>query len=557
MGGRWHLLPTSEASSPANRLITIPDGLPRLTLGWDVAVWASTYLRHPNGVRAGKPWEFIPSQVRFLVHWYAVDEDGRWLYHHGVRRLPKGSGKSPFAALMALAELCGPVRVHDLDVKAGVVVGKQVDMPLVQIAATAESQTANTMRMVRAFAPKGSQVVRDHALDPGKVKYYRAPEGTLEVITASETAAEGAESTFVVADETEHWRPSNGGPALMATLVDNLTKSGSRLMETCNAWEPGRETVAESSYEAWLAQEEHRTKARMRILYDARIAPPETELDDEQSLRSALQFVYDDCWWQDLEPIIGRVWDIRARPDDSRRKYLNQPTAAVDAWVTPQEWAALARPEVVVADGEPVVLFFDGSKSGDATALIGCRLEDGHVFTPGVWEVDNTAHESGITVDASDVDRVVSQTFDRYNVVAFFADVREWESFALTEWPRRHGPSLKLWAAPNARPPQAVAWDMRGHSYEFAKAVEACHADIVTKSFTHDGHSAVSRHVANARRKPYRDAVTIGKSSPHSPRKIDAAVAVVGARMVRRMVLGSNTRYRKGGNREKRRVVVM
>jgi hypothetical protein len=37
-------------------------------------------------------------------------------------------------------------------------------MPLVQIVATAESQTANTMRMVRAFAPKGSKVVVEHGL---------------------------------------------------------------------------------------------------------------------------------------------------------------------------------------------------------------------------------------------------------------------------------------------------------------------------------------------------------------------------------------------------------
>lgn len=546
---------TSAQSSPVSRLVTIPEDLPRLTLGWQVAEWAAKYLRHPNGLRAGQPWEFIPSQLRFLVWWYAVDDEGRWLYHHGVRRLPKGSGKSPFAALLALAELCGPVRVRDLDAAKGIVVGKQVDMPLVQIAATAESQTANTMRMVRAFAPKGSRIARDHGLDPGKTKYYRAPEGTLEVITSSETAAEGAESSFVVADETEHWKPSNGGPSLMSTLVDNLTKSGSRLLETCNAWEPGLETVAEGSYDAWVAQEEARTRARMRILYDARMAPPDTNLADEQSLRSALEFAYGDCWWQDIDPIIGRIWDVRARTDDSRRKYLNQPTASRDAWVTPQEWAKLADPTITVADDEAVVLFFDGSKSRDATALIGCRVDDGHVFTLGVWE-PNPAHDSPETVDVADIDRAVLQAFDRYHVVAFFADVREWESFALTEWPRRHGHDLKVWAAPQARPPQVIAWDMRGHSYDFAKATEACHADIVEEKFTHDGDSRTARHVGNARRRPYRDAVAIGKESPDSPRKIDAAVCVIGVRMVRRMALGSGKKMKRAGSGQ-RKVVVL
>jgi hypothetical protein len=48
-------------------------------------------------------------------------------------------------------------------------------MPLVQIAATAESQTANTMRMVRAFAPKGSKVVEEYGLDPGKTATTSCP----------------------------------------------------------------------------------------------------------------------------------------------------------------------------------------------------------------------------------------------------------------------------------------------------------------------------------------------------------------------------------------------
>ncbi|WP_157472648.1 hypothetical protein [Frankia sp. EAN1pec] len=53
----------------------------------------------PNGPRAGRPFQFTPGQMRFVLWWYAVDDEGRWLFHHGVRRLAKGSGKSPFAAV--------------------------------------------------------------------------------------------------------------------------------------------------------------------------------------------------------------------------------------------------------------------------------------------------------------------------------------------------------------------------------------------------------------------------------------------------------------------------
>lgn len=87
--------------------------------------------------------------------------------------------------------------------------------------------------------------------------------------------------------------------------------------------------------------------------------------------------------------------------------------------MTQQQWTKLADPTITVADGDEVVLFFDGSTSRDATAPVGCRVDDGHVFTLGVWEPD--PHNPDETVDAPDVDRVVQQTFDRFDVVGFFA----------------------------------------------------------------------------------------------------------------------------------------
>lgn len=547
----------STATGPADRLDTLPSGAPEFTLGHWAIWWAEEHLIQPNGPRAGQAFRFTPRQKRFLLWWYAVDPDGRWLFHRAVRRLAKGSGKSPFAAVLALIEFCAPVRLAHLDIdKAdprlcewGWTVGKPVDLPLVQIAATAESQTSNTMRMVRAFAPKRSKVVEAHGLDPGKTKYYKLPEGTLEVITSSFTAAEGAEASFVVADETEHWKPANGGVELASTLIDNLAKSGSRMLETANAWIPGQDSVAEDSYADWIAQEEGRTRGDTKVLYDAVIAPPDTDLADPASLRAALELVYEDCWWQDVTPIMERIWAPSAKPADSKRKYLNWPAAATDAWIEPQEWDRLALPGLVVADGDEIVLFFDGSKSRDATALIACRVEDGHVFVPGdehdgIWEPDRR-NDPTVTVDADDVDRVVRQTFDRYDVAAFFADVREWESWTLSTWPNEYGEQLRMWAVPSGKPPQAIAWDMRSHKDEFAKAAEACHDEIVEGAFTHDGDSRLARHVHNMRRRPYKDMVSVGKESPDSPNKIDAGICVIGVRMVRRMYLGSGGRKRE------------
>jgi len=535
--------PTSQSTptvSPADRLVTLPSGAPALTLGYGVAAWMERWLVQPNGPRARSPFRLVDSQLRFLAWWYAVDEAGYWLYQHAVRRLAKGSGKSPFAAALALAELCGPVRLDDFDPRIpGGCRGRRMDMPWVQIAATAESQTANTMRMVRAFAPKGSEIVRQFQLDPGKTIYYAVPEGKLEVITSSSTAAEGAEASFVIADETEHWKPSNGGPELARTLADNLAKSGSRMLETSNAWVPGGGTVAELSWDAWLAQEEGRTSPDARILYDARLAPSSvTAWSPDEELRAGLEHVYGDCFWVDLRAIMGRIRNLTSDPDDSRRKYLNRPTVSSGAWLDPQDWSDCTDAARVVADSDPIALFFDGSKSDDATALVGCDIASGHLFVLGCWERPFGPAGEGWEVDRVDVDRTVRAVHAVRDVVAFFGDVREFESY-VDAWGQEFGDRYVVDAS-GGKERHAVAWDMRAHVREFTAAAERLKIDVLGRQVTHDGDSRLARHVGNAVVAPNRWGVSISKESRESPRKIDLAVCAAGARMVRRLVLASD-----------------
>lgn len=550
------------SEAPASRLSTLPEGEPELTLGWEAILWAESWLLQPNGPRAGMKLRFTRDQMRFLLWWYAMNPDGQWLFQHGVRRLAKGSGKSPFAAVLALIEFCAPVRLARKDSRLeGGCTGKPVDMPLVQIAATAESQTANTMRMVRALAPKGSAVVAEYGLDPGKTRYYKLPEGTLEVITSSVTASEGAESSFIVADETEHWKPSNGGPDLQATLEDNLAKSGSRMLETSNAWVPGIGCVAETTWDAWVAQEEGRLRDEGgRILYDARMAPPDVLADDVESLTDALRWIYGDCDWKrgddgeiDVRAILKRIWSPRAKWSESRRKYLNRPTVSEEAWIEPEAWEAIPDRVRKVESGEEIVLFFDGSKSRDATALVGCCVSDGHVFVPRtvdglptIWEPDLAIDDDVVPVEK--VDLAVRHVFDTHNVKAFFADVQEWESFVKITWPQAFADRLDIMSVPAGKDPQQIAWDMRSNTFDFTRACELAEAEIGEKSFTHDGNAILARHVGNARRRPNRHGVSIGKESKDSPLKIDAAVCMIGARMVRSRLLAAPRKKKRSGN---------
>lgn len=581
-----------DATAPADRLDTLPpwpwdvtatdpssihyDPAAPRTLGWHAIAWAEAAawsgfpglpdgwrgLIQPNGPRARRPFRYTPRQRRFYLWFYALDDEAQWLFAKAVRQLAKGSGKSPFAGAHALTEMLAPVRLATFrDTAPGGCESREVDMSLVQIAATAESQTKNTMRMVRAFAPKGSHVAEFYHLDPGLTRYYGLGERALEVITSSVGAAEGAESSFVVQDETEHWVPSNHGPALAATLDDNLAKSGARSLSTCNAWDPGGGSVAETDHESWLLQEEGRLidEAGL-VLYDSLMTPPGLDWTSPAEVQGALEVVYADCEWKyptdadgdplpgsrpDVRPLIKRIYSPRSKLNDSIRKYGNRPTAAADAWLELEQWQVLADPDRVVADGEAVALFFDGSKSDDATALVGCCISDGHVFTVGVWEPQFEAYD---VVPVNDVDLAVARAFQRWDVHGFFADVREWESFAKVSWPEAYGDGLKVHAVPGGKDPQAIAWDMRSTVREFTVACELALAEIEDRSFTHDGDARLGRHVGNARARSNRHGVSIGKEAPDSPKKIDAAVCMVGARMVRRMVLAApEPRGKKAG----------
>lgn len=525
--------------APRDRTVTIPDGVPELTLGWEAIHWAVKYLRQPDGENAGRRWEFIESQVRFLLWWYAIDNRGRWLYYHGVRRYPKGAGKSPFAAVLSLIELLAPVRLARFDSRViGGCTGRKVGMPLIQIAATSHDQAnVNTMRMVRALLPEKSRIRSDYKVETGKTIFYVPGGGQLMVITSSPTTEEGALVTFGILDQTESFLPGNGGVELAEVLDRNVGKSGSRLLETSNAWEPGKESVAETTFDTWVAQEEGRLRGRGRILYDARMAPADTDFEDDDSLYRGVAHAYGDAWWVDIDDIVqNRILSPRTALDVSKRFYLNWPEDAEDAWTTQQLWARMADPSFYIADGDDIALGFDGSRVSDATALIGCHIETGYVFTLGVWEPGTSK-----AIPYDEVDFVINDVKRRWNVCAFFADVKEWEESTKVTWRRLFEDSLLIWSVPGGRDPQPVAWDMRSHVSEFTAAAEMVNAEIENEppAFRHDGDSMLGRHVINARRRPNRFGISIGKEAPKSERKIDACVAMIIARHARRLVLAS------------------
>lgn len=512
---------TSTGSRSADPVLTLPPQ-PGLSLAPVVLDWCQEYIRQPDGPDAGEPWRFTTEQRRFLWYLYAVDDRGRFVWSRAVLRRAKGWGKTPMMAALAIAELCGPVRYDGLDAD-GRPVGKPASMPWVQIAGVSEKQTTNTMSMVLAMIAE-SPVIDDYGLDPGLTRVFSANSGRLEPITASAPTAEGARPTFCVLDETHLWVQANGGHKLAEVIRRNLGKSRdgmARSVETTNAHEMGVESVAERSYDAWQKQTTGQFKGST-ILYDSREAPPTVDIGDDADLVAGLELAYGDSSWVDLERVVDEVHDPGTPPEVSRRFYLNHLVTFEDAWVSPQEWDALAL-DLPVPDRELVALGFDGSLTDDHTALVGCVVDTGHLFEVKVWV---PRPETG--VDRSDVDLVVRQSIDRWDVVGLYADLHPWESY-IDAWGEEFGHDLT--AKASLRHP--VAWDMRSRLKEFVVGCESLQRAIVDGAVTHCGSTMFRRHVHNARRAPTRWGISVRKEHRESPHKIDSVPAAVLARLAR------------------------
>lgn len=525
--------------------------IPERTLGWGILNWWANYLRSPDGRGF-----FLPTleQTRFALHLYAVNEDGTYTYPSATLRRCKGWGKNPFSAAIALAELCGPVSFSHFDLR-GEPVGKERFAAWVTAVACSHDQTRNLFSMFPVLIT--DKLRQQYKLEVCKTIIYSGAGGRIESCTASATSLEGNRPTFVIQDETQLWQESNGGHALANAISGNVTKvHGSRKLSLCNAHIPGEDSVAERDYDAFQLVKAGQA-FDVGVLYDSLEAPADTPVseipslkDDPQGyelgvakLREGIEVARGDSVWLPVDEILDAVMDVRNPVTESRRKHLNQLNAAEDSWIAPYEWDAVADPAAVLAKGERVTLGFDGSKSGDWSALVACRIDDGCLFLIKAWNPEVYGGE----VPRTDVDAVVRSCFERFDVVAFRADVHMFESY-VDAWGRDFKRVLKV----NASPGNPVAFDMRGQvKKRFALDCERFLDAVLEREMTHDGNPVLRQHVLNARRNPTNfDAVTIRKASKDSSKKIDAAVCGV-------LAFGARQEYLMSRKARSRRVSVI
>ena len=233
-------------------------------------------------------------------------------------------------------------------------------------------------------------------------------------------------------------------------------------------------------------------------------ADPAADIDDRDAWRQANPCFDRPGFAAALEFDRGRL------PEHEFRRFrLGQWTATDQAWLPYGAWAACAAP----GRGTPpprsrVWLGFDGSYSGDSTALVGVT-EDLHVFVVGCWE---NPGRPGWRVPRAQVQESVAEAFDTWKVAELLCDPPYW------------GAEIAEWAA---RWPDRVVEFPTFSRARMAPACTTFYSGVMERALTHDGDPRLARHVSNAvvKSSPLGDFIT--KADKDSPAKIDLAVAGV------------------------------
>jgi hypothetical protein len=495
--------------------------LPERTLGWQVAGWCAEYLSGEGSTdEEPVPWKFTKEQLRFVLWWYAVDEEGEFVYRTGVLQRLKGWGKDPLLAVISLVEFVGPSRFSHWDEKTDEPVGKAHPQAWVQITAVSQEQTTNTM----AYLPilMSDKLIRTYGIKAG-AELIRADRGRkrLQAVTSSYRAIEGKRTTFTLLNETHHWIAGNGGHKMYETIDGNATKMNSRYLAITNAYLPGEDSVAERMRDAYNAFLEGKA-ADVGAIYDSIEAHPLTPLTPE-ALMIVIPKIRGDAVWLNPKAIIKSVLNLTISASRSRRMYLNQIVAEEDAVYGPAEWDALRDYELSLQPGDEIVLGFDGGKTDDSTALVAIRIRDMAVFLLGLWERPDGEAGQGWQVPRALVDSEVHDAFRLFSVQGFFADVNLWESY-ISEWDEAYSEGLAV-RSPLGK--DAIGWDMRASQKTSTMAHERLMRTIFDGKLKHDGDLKLRRHVLNARRRVNNYGVSFGKESKDSPKKVDAYAALM------------------------------
>jgi hypothetical protein len=485
------------------------------TLGHAAIEWAMLNLVHAV---TGLPWVPLPEHERFIETYYEIDEHGDWRYSRAYMRRARGTAKSPLAAVLSAIELCGPCRFGGWDEDTFPIAIPE-PAPWCQIMATSVPQTRAIFDIVaNSFSP---QAIMDYGLEIGKEQITKAssPRGRLEVIPNNARALRGARPTFIAVDETSELVSGNGGHASITRIDGNLDKNPggrARRLDLSNAYVPGEDSVAERVTVAWGKQVQ--AWGYSHVLLDSLEADPNLRLTDEDELREAIRQSSGDATWLNVERLVRTAKDPDKAVSHFRREHLNQITSEEDSLISAQAYDRRATCTALLP-GEKIVLGFDGSLSGDGTALVAYRMSDRSFHLLHYQEPDPL--EPDWKVDEEAVDDAFRAAMAKYTVLAAGCDVHPFESWVLA-WNRDFGAKMKAEASTSG----PLIRDNRAARRDLTLGCESLVGEINSEKIGFAENSVQMRqHWLNAKKAENRYGISFRKETKNSVRRVDVVAA--------------------------------
>jgi phage terminase large subunit-like protein len=419
-----------------------------------------------KGHGAGKPLKLQTFQRQILKSLFPTT---RKRPRQGLTLIPRGNGKSTLAAAVAVWQLfdggdSAQVLCVAVDLRqAGIVFG----------------QAAKFIEKSPDLAARAT-VYQDRVKVPGS-------DSEMFPLPCNEAALQGYDPSFAVVDEAAFV-----DPAAIEAVLGSTGKRASSLV-----WLISTPPLADDNFVFGIVEQPEQWA---------------TTIFTSDKSHAA------DCehCWKTANPALGKFLALDGlrssfktmRESTFRRMRLGQFIAgAEDAFIQREEWAALEQPGEI-PDGSRVILGFDGSYSGDTTALVAVSIGPRpHIDLLKVW--DPSEHGADYRVPVLEVEDAIRAACKRYKVAEIVCDPSRWQrSMAVLA-----GDGL-----PVVEFPQSPA--------RMEPAVLAMHQAIREQGVTHSGNPVLTRHFINAR-VTNDNGTKLRKDDPKSEKRIDAAVCAV------------------------------
>ena len=428
------------------------------------------YIIVPKGKGAGKPLRLRPWQREIV----------RGAFAKGIRTalvsLPRANGKSALAAALAVAELF----IGDASAE-------------VLVVASDERQARIVLNLARRMIELNPELKARTHIYADKLRVPHN-DSTMMALPADAGALHGWDPSLLVVDELH---------VVTEAVWEAVTSMSGKRPESLTLAISTPSTSPDCVM--WSLVEHGRDGTDPAFYFKEFAAPDGCEVDDVEAWKIGNPAAGDFLALDGIEAARKTL-----REPVFRQLRLGQWVSGHDTWLPWGVWMDLVDEDREVTD-ERVVLAFDGSASGDSTALVGCTVgERPHLFVVGLWEGDG---DPRWRVPRADVDRVVDLAFDRFDVVELAADPWGWRS-EIEAWADRHGER------------RVIEWNT-AHASRMAPATDRLYQAVVTSALTHDGNRRMAAHMANAVAKPTPMGDLVSKDKRGSPRKIDAAVAAI------------------------------